>query len=112
MKILLKIIQTIGWDKIVFVPPFLEGKSCDFFRKLLKQKACIYTKSGLSLFLDVEKSVVCVNSSILFVRRVIKITIREVTLHIMKSDVLVSVPIQFLFSDSEQNSFVRQRIHI
>ena len=47
-----------------------------------------------------------------FVPKVIKLTIREITPHIMKSDVLVSAPIKFLFSDSEQNSFVRQRIHI
>ena len=47
-----------------------------------------------------------------FVSKIIKITIREVNLHIMKSDVLVSVPIKFLFSDFEQNSFVIKGIYI
>ena len=75
-------------------------------------KAYIYVKSGLSQFLDVDKAVVCANGTTIFVCMVIKITIREINLHIMKSDVLVSVSIQFLFSDSEQNSFVRQRIYI
>ena len=74
-------------------------------------KAYTYAKSGLTQFLDVEKPVVCANGPTLFVRMV-KNTIHEVTLHIMKSNVLVSVPIKFLFSDFEQNSFVRQRIHI
>jgi len=74
-------------------------------------KAYTYAKSGLTQFLDVEKPVVCVNGPTLFVRMV-KNTIYDVTLHIMKRDVLVSVPIKFLFSDSEQNSFVRQRIYI
>lgn len=74
-------------------------------------KAYIYVKSGLSQFLDVDKAVVCANGTTIFVCMV-KNTIREINLHIMKSDVLVSVSIQFLFSDSEQNSFVRQRIHI
>ncbi|EGJ36253.1 hypothetical protein HMPREF9380_2140 [Streptococcus sanguinis SK49] len=60
---------------------------------------------------DADKSVLCVNGPTLFVHMV-KNTIRDVNLHIMKSDVLVSVPIKFLFSDFEQNSFVRQRIHI
>ena len=60
---------------------------------------------------DADKSVVCVNGLTLFVCMV-KNTIHEITLHIMKSNLLVSVPIKFLFSDFEQNSFVRQRIHI
>lgn len=74
-------------------------------------KAYTYAKSGLTQFLDVEKPVVCVNGPTLFVRMV-KNTIHDVTLHIMKSNLLASVPIKFLFSDFEQNSFVRQRIHI
>ena len=60
---------------------------------------------------DADKSVVCVNGLTLFVHMV-KNTIHEITLHIMKSNLLASVPIKFLFSDFEQNSFVRQKIHI
>ena len=74
-------------------------------------KAYTYVKPGFAQFIDVDKPVVCVTDSILFVSKV-KNSVREVNLHIMKSDVLVSVPIKFLFSDFEQNSFVRQRIHI
>lgn len=91
MKILLKIMQTIGWDKTVFVPLF--------WRKRLR-------------FISQTVKIESLYKNTIFVPKVIKITIRDVTLHIMKSDVLVSVPIKFLFSDFEQNSFVRQRIHI
>ena len=60
---------------------------------------------------DAYKSVVCVNDSILFLSKV-KNTIREINLHIMKSDVLASIPIKFLFYDFEQNSFVIKGIYI
>lgn len=74
-------------------------------------KAYTYAKSGLTQFLDVEKPVVCVNGPTLFVRMV-KNTIHDVNLHIMKSNLLASVPIKFLFSDFEQNSFVIKGIYI
>lgn len=73
-------------------------------------KAYTYVKPGLAQFLDVEKPVVRKPTDAIV--RMDKSTIHDVTLHIMKSDVLVFVPIMFLLSDSEQNSFVRQRIHI
>lgn len=66
-------------------PTFLEKKPCDFFHKLLKQKACIYTKSGLSLFLDVEKSVVRKPTDAIV--RMVKTTICGTDLHIIKGDV-------------------------
>lgn len=60
---------------------------------------------------DADKSVLCVNGLTLFVCMV-KNTIHEITLHIMKSNLLASVPIKFLFSDFEQNSFVIKGIYI
>ena len=59
-------------------------------------KAYTYVKPGLAQFLDVEKPVVCVTDSILFVSKV-KNSVREINLHIMKSDVLVSSLIKVLF---------------
>ena len=73
-------------------------------------KAYTYVKPGFAQFIDVDKPVVRKPTDAIV--RMVKTTICGTDLHIMKSDVLVSVLIKFLFSDFEQYSFVRQRIHI
>ncbi|EGC26310.1 hypothetical protein HMPREF9392_2226 [Streptococcus sanguinis SK678] len=50
MKILLKIMQTIGWDKMIFVSPFLKKKIEIYFRNCQNRKLVFMLNQDLSSF--------------------------------------------------------------